>query len=875
MVVRAAEPEEMLWATLAFDGHAMTGNGAAARRAVEEWRAVRARPDDPLPAALASRLERAQRELARLPRAVPALDAANLEGVGTLFVGRQALLDQLTAMAERARRGVAGRVLLSGASGVGKSRLLDEFESRLRLRGARVARVRLLSAMREVPFAALADATRVLAALPGALGVSESSAAALVDFLPELRESYAHGGASIDAGDRVRRRIEAFRDLLGAVSDNRFVALIVDDAQHLDARSRQAIEQLAALREARSFVLLASRPPVALEPSAVTVLEVPAFGMMEVRALLSSATPWPALPWADALLANLVQRTGGLPQRVIDVVRAAEASGLLVRGDAGWSTPEPERLVERIGGLRDVGEMLAALPGAARRLLEVLRVWGRPMLEETVLGVAARLDPTVPEEAWRDALRSLESQGLLVAGWNTWSIVHDSVAEAVDERFSGTARGAALEAIVRHLLASESLTPALLDQVALLCGQMDALLLLCEAVTELTRRESWRQHRLGARPFCRQVAAAAGHPEWELPLYHRLGWVARQSRTGLAWLAALGATLLLVLGTVTVLAWPRLVVEVKPMGEDLGPLISGDIDGERVLVFHVQPRVSVRNAFGTQYRGFTGGVRVMPLYGHALGDSVAPLVDGMAQFRELGLEYPSIADVPPEHLVPRLRLIGPGIVWGSRTIAVRGAQVGAPTSFRIIRTVIDGAVVPVDAAATVTAGDSIRVELTFEYTTTGPTANYVVAAGPSWDQSPGATIRIAGLPRPVQGAWQTVRFVLPPAPAGHGHLVIAFGAEDSADHLMSATNWAVGPPVWGDGNDLVGISEAEVQSLRRTGLLVVPRYLYGAYAGRLAQIKFGANTLPGVNPVEPAYGPFTIRGSAIEFDVRPRSTSVR
>ena len=357
-IVRAAEPEEALWAELAFDAHALLGDGAAARRAVEEWRAQRPSPQDPLPTGLATRLERARRELARTPAvAMPVVDATALGGVGTSFVGRHALLDRLTAMAERARRGQAARVLISGPSGVGKSRILDEFEARLRLRGARVIRTRLLPAMRDVPFAALADVTRALAALPGALGVTEVSAAALVAFLPELRGRYPVSPASaIDEGDLVRRRIEAFRDLLGAVAEDRFVALIVDDAQHLDVRSRQALEQLSLLPDAKVLVLLAARPPVAIDVTAMEVIEVPAFGEAEVRALLSAVAPWPEEDWATALVGRIAARTLGLPQRVIEVLRVAEATGLLARKANGWSTPDPAGVAQRLSSVGDVGE---------------------------------------------------------------------------------------------------------------------------------------------------------------------------------------------------------------------------------------------------------------------------------------------------------------------------------------------------------------------------------------------------------------------------------------------------------------------------------------------------------------------------------------
>jgi hypothetical protein len=93
---------------------------------------------------------------------------------------------------------------------------------------------------------------------------------------------------------------------------------------------------------------------------------------------------------------------------------------------------------------------------------------------------------------------------------------------------------------------------------------------------------------------------------------------------------------------------------------------------------------------------------------------------------------------------------------------------------------------------------------------------------------------------------------------------------------MSGTNWTVGPPVWGDGNDLAELSETQVQTLRRTGRVWVERYLFRSYQGRLAHVKFGAEALPTLQSVVvPRYDPWVILGGAIELTVTPRSPGGR
>jgi len=160
----------------------------------------------------------------------------------------------------------------------------------------------------------------------------------------------------------------------------------------------------------------------------------------------------------------------------------------------------------------------------------------------------------------------------------------------------------------------------------------------------------------------------------------------------------------------------------------------------------------------------------------------------------------------------------------------------------------------------------LEVELTFSYTTPETTVNYVVGAGPTWLDPQTSVIRLAGLPRPIIDAWQTVEFEVSAARRpGHHHLLLLFRAEDSVDHLFSATNWAAGPPVWGDGNDLTTvITEAQVQELRREGVFQFDRYLQGRYRTQQAQLPGLGRRLIRYRDVYEALTP--IQGAAIEVD---------
>ena len=87
------------------------------------------------------------------------------------------------------------------------------------------------------------------------------------------------------------------------------------------------------------------------------------------------------------------------------------------------------------------------------------------------------------------------------------------------------------------------------------------------------------------------------------------------------------------------------------------------------------------------------------------------------------------------------------------------------------------------------------------------------------------------------------------------------------DHLFSATNWAAGAPVWGDGNDIAAtLTEAQVQTLRRDGQIHYDFYLQSPYETKQAQPALGGRRVDRLMYDRAQIESTPIQGSAIEID---------
>lgn len=178
------------------------------------------------------------------------------------FVGRSALMEVLSTALLRARNGEGGAVMLTGAPGIGKTRLVHELTKIAIVQGVRVVRVGVDESDVQRPMAAFVDAVPQLRALPGAIGVSPESLAFLERLTEVHRPSETLPEEPRDPRWIAGRIRQAVVDLCDAVASEGTLLLVVEDVHWLDTSSWAS---LAALLEwiplSRALLVLTSRGP--------------------------------------------------------------------------------------------------------------------------------------------------------------------------------------------------------------------------------------------------------------------------------------------------------------------------------------------------------------------------------------------------------------------------------------------------------------------------------------------------------------------------------------------------------------------------------------------------------------------------------------
>ncbi|MCA9665909.1 MAG: AAA family ATPase [Myxococcales bacterium] len=336
------------------------------------------------------------------------------------LLGRDDELAELAAALKRVcDEGAPGVALVQGAAGVGKSALLEAFAASVEVRGSATVLRGACTERELLPYRALDmvidGLSRELRQRPAdeLAALMPRHASTLARLFPVLARvsgiELAQGDT--DELDLRRRAAEALRQLLGRLSDQRPLLIVIDDLQWGDLDSvtllaevlrppdpPRALLVLAARSDAASGETVVQRSVALAGAAARTRVELSPLRRDDARALaercLREALADAALAAAKdeqvALAARAIAReSAGTPQLVAELSRHVVGEAALSRaGDDG-----PLSIDARALSLTDaLGRRLEALPELARRVVTLLSVAQRP-LPVSVLAGAAQVSP--------------------------------------------------------------------------------------------------------------------------------------------------------------------------------------------------------------------------------------------------------------------------------------------------------------------------------------------------------------------------------------------------------------------------------------------------------------------------------------------------
>lgn len=334
-------------------------------------------------------------------------------------------------------------VIVKGQRGGGKSWLLDAFADAVDVSGDSIIQVRCderdppLALLRQVLEQSVTIVERLPAKRratiePALRRVFEPFAGLIQLVAPKLgpwltgptvmpQPDEAIGDAAADLIVRIGRAMEG-------------VVIVVDDCQHVDLASRDAITRLSYRLEEVPILLVCavrSAEALVLEPladgarSATHIVELPELGLPEVQELVKSHLGQPAVD--PQLVERVAALADGTPLGVLEVLGGYLDDGSLRPKARGWEfdLAKADNNALPKGALVLLGRRLRELPEATREVLTIAAVMGASF-SDGLLARAVGLELSDVEFALRSARRA----GLLTEeSTRRHRFVHDSLRE--------------------------------------------------------------------------------------------------------------------------------------------------------------------------------------------------------------------------------------------------------------------------------------------------------------------------------------------------------------------------------------------------------------------------------------------------------------
>lgn len=326
-------------------------------------------------------------------------------------------------------RGAGDVLVVRGAAGVGKSRLLEDVADQAIAAGLRVAVGRTDRDARLIPLAPIMDALGA-----GARPISDRVRLSAVTLDPEARYWL----------------LQQLQDDLERAAASDGVVVVVDDLQWCDTTTLAVLRSLSRrLADVPVLWVVAVRPEHQDPPVTATVDELTARGRVvdldplderataEMIADLVGATP-------DGSVLRAAHRTEHIPILVAELVRGLVDEGLLTIVD-GVATMPGAALPATFGA--SIREGLRRLSKPTQQIVLVGATLGRSF---SVRSLSAMLDQPVPRLL--PGLQEAIEAGVLVDDGTDLSFRHDVLREAAESMIPPAVRDALLRQAVEELL---------------------------------------------------------------------------------------------------------------------------------------------------------------------------------------------------------------------------------------------------------------------------------------------------------------------------------------------------------------------------------------------------------------------------------------
>lgn len=320
------------------------------------------------------------------------------------FVGRERELEQLKRALEQAKRGHGGTVLVSGESGVGKSRLMHELDRIALMSGFRVMRGHAVEGDAG-SYRVWDEVTRHLDVLSGR---------------GPRKEAELHTQSS-DVG---RIDEHSFLKLEGSIrKQNRPTLIILEDLHWAGTESVKLLSWLAKPVQAQPVVIVATyRPHETFDPSRIVEdyheIQLSRLSQSEVTELAAAVLGQQP---DDRLKSFLAQETEGNSLFIVETLRVlAEHAGSL---DQVGSSNLPDRVLS--GGMRRIlRSRIGRLSPEDVSLLRIAAVVGRQINP----ALLSALEPATDVDAWAERCTA---EAVLEAAFPSQRFTHEKLREFV------------------------------------------------------------------------------------------------------------------------------------------------------------------------------------------------------------------------------------------------------------------------------------------------------------------------------------------------------------------------------------------------------------------------------------------------------------